>query len=110
MTGGVVARGPSVPEIAGRYLVADFCSGELLSVKLLGGAATDPRNHRSEWVPSGGRTLATVTDIGEDARGDVYVTDSSDGEVFRLTTTTPSACWLTSPGRWRISTATVNRH
>lgn len=94
VTGGVVARGPSVPEIAGRYLFADYCSGELFSVRLLGGAATDPRNHRSEWVPSGGRSLATLTDIGEDARGDVHVTDASGGEVFRLTTTAPSASRL----------------
>jgi len=91
VTGGVVARGPSVPEIAGRYLFADYCSGELLSVRRLGSGATDPRNHRAEWVPSGGRTIGSVTDLGEDARGDVYVTDAADGEVFRLSTTTPSA-------------------
>ncbi len=91
VTGGVVARGPSVPEIAGRYLFADWCSGELFSARLAGGAATDLRNHRSEWVPAGGRTIGSVTDIGEDARGDVYVTDGRDGEVFRLRTTTPSA-------------------
>lgn len=94
VTGGVVARGASVPEIAGRYLFADYCSGELFSVRRLGREATDARNHRAEWVPAGGRSIASVTDIGEDARGDVYVTDSAGGEVFRLTTTTPSSVRL----------------
>ncbi|MBK9967517.1 MAG: PQQ-dependent sugar dehydrogenase [Holophagales bacterium] len=94
VTGGVVARGASVPEIAGRYLFADYCSGELFSVRRLGREAIDARNHRAEWVPAGGRSIASVTDIGEDARGDVYVTDSAGGEVFRLATTTPSAVRL----------------
>lgn len=94
VTGGVVSRGASVPEIAGRYLFADYCSGELFSVRRLGGEVTDARNHRAEWVPSGGRTIDRVTDLGEDARGDVYVTDAAGGEVFRLTTTTPSAIRL----------------
>ena len=91
VTGGVVSRGAAVPEIAGRYLFADYCSGEVFSVRRLGATATDARNHAAEWVPAGGRTISRVTDIGEDARGDVYVTDPSGGEVFRLTTTTPSA-------------------
>jgi len=91
VTGGVVSRGASVPEIAGRYLFADYCSGEIFSVRRLGNAATDARNHAGEWVPAGGRTIASVTDIGEDARGDVYVTDPAGGEVFRLATTSPTA-------------------
>jgi glucose/arabinose dehydrogenase len=94
VTGGVVARGPSVPEIAGRYLWADYCSGELFSALRAGSAAEDIRNHRAEWVPAGGRSIGRVTDIGEDALGDVYVTDGADGEVFRLTTTSPSASRL----------------
>ena len=94
VTGGVVARGPSVPEIAGRYLFADYCSGEIFSVRRLGDEATDARNHRQEWVPGGGLSIGNVTDIGEDARGDVYVTDAAGGEVFRLATTTPSAVRL----------------
>jgi glucose/arabinose dehydrogenase len=94
VTGGVVARGAAVPEIAGRYLFADYCSGELFSVRRLGREATDGRNHGAEWVPAGGRSIGSVTDLGEDARGDVYVTDSAGGEVFRLTTTTPSAMRL----------------
>ena len=31
-----MARGASVPEIAGRYLFADYCSGEIFSVRRLG--------------------------------------------------------------------------
>ena len=91
VTGSVVSRGAAVPEIAGRYLFADYCSGEIWSVRRLGTTATDARNHAAEWIPAGGRTISSVTDIGEDARGDVYVTDPSGGEVFRLTTTTPSS-------------------
>jgi glucose/arabinose dehydrogenase len=94
VTGGVVARGASVPEIAGRYVFADFCSGELFSVRRLGREAADPRNHSAEWIPGSSRSIGSVTDIGEDARGDVYVTDSAAGDVYRLATTTPSAVRL----------------
>ena len=114
VTGGVVSRGASVPEIAGRYLFADYCSGEIFSVRRLGNEAIDARNHRAEWVPAGGRSIGSVTDLGEDARGDVYVTDSAGGEVFRLTTTTPSAMRLvpivldaTGRGESRFSTELV---
>lgn len=39
ITGGYVYRGAAIPALAGRYLFADFCSGELWAMSRAGGAA-----------------------------------------------------------------------
>ncbi len=90
-TGGVVVRAPRVPEAAGRYLFGDFCSGEVFSASLRGGVVEDLRNETAGWAPGGGRPIGQVASFGEDADGEVYLCDFSDGEVYRLETTAPSA-------------------
>jgi glucose/arabinose dehydrogenase len=78
VTGGVVYRGCRMPELAGTYFFADYCSGFVRSFRLVNGQATDVR----DWTAS----LSGVdspTSFGLDAEGEVYVVDY-DGEVYRL--------------------------
>lgn len=78
IVGGYVARDPSVPELFGRYLYADFCEGELRSLVLpsgLGGAASEDR---SEDL-----SVTGPVSFGEDSAGRVYVV-SNEGPVYRL--------------------------
>ena len=75
VTGGVVVRDPGVSQLAGRYLYADFCAGEIRSFRISGGRATDDR--------STGLNTSQLSSFGEDASGRVYVT-SLDGPVYRL--------------------------
>lgn len=78
ITGGYVVRDPSVPELYGRYLYADFCVGELRSLVLpstAGGLASDDRFE--------GLSVANPVSFGEDAAGRIYVA-SKDGPVYRL--------------------------
>ena len=63
VTGGVVYRGTEVPEIAGNYLYADFCTGELWAMPVDG--SSEPM-----IVASG---LGFVASFGVDAAGEVYV-------------------------------------
>lgn len=63
VTGGVVYRGTEVPEIAGNYLYADFCTGELWAMPVDG--SSEPM-----IVASG---LRFVASFGVDAAGEVYV-------------------------------------
>jgi hypothetical protein len=67
-----------MPELAGTYFFADYCSGFVRSFRLVNGQATDVR----DWTAS----LSGVdspTSFGLDAEGEVYVVDY-DGEVYRL--------------------------
>ena len=74
ITGGVVVRDRSLP-IAGRYVVADFCKGQILSARL---ARPRARNVRRT-----GLQVENPSSFGEDARGRVYVASLS-GPVYRL--------------------------
>jgi len=83
VTGGVVYRG-SEPSLLGRYLFADYCTGELWSLLWDGaGGIVGPRiDHTTELAPDQGAIDAPVG-FGEDGLGEAYLVDQ-DGEVFRL--------------------------
>jgi glucose/arabinose dehydrogenase len=67
--GGYVYRGTQIPELAGRYLYADLCTGELRSIQLgipLAGG------DRAESAPG---DLDSPWSFGQDASCELYVTD-----------------------------------
>ncbi len=76
VTGGYVIRDAKLPALAGRYVYGDFCKGQLRSVRLTPGDASDDR---SLGLP----TISDLSSFGEDARGRVYVVSLS-GSVYRL--------------------------
>jgi glucose/arabinose dehydrogenase len=77
VTGGYLYRGAALPELQGRYLYGDFCSGALWSLKPTPtGRATDVRRERA-MVPQ-------LTHIGPDAEGEP-VFASADGSLYRAT-------------------------
>jgi hypothetical protein len=71
--GGFVSRDPQVPELFGRYVYGDFCTGAIHSVDLSSPFATD----RVESVSPPG-----LTSFGEDAAGRLYVV--AGGAIYRL--------------------------
>jgi glucose/arabinose dehydrogenase len=75
VTGGFVYRGTAVPAARGRYFFGDYCSGNIWSLVISGGQATDVRRE-SVRVPS-------LSSFGEDARGELYAT-SLEGRVYRF--------------------------
>ncbi len=76
VTGGYVYRGESMPALEGVYVFADFCSG------LLWGAGQDADGN---WVMSEPiETGLSISSFGEDAAGEMYLTDLSGGTVYRL--------------------------
>jgi glucose/arabinose dehydrogenase len=72
--GGYVVRDPALA-IAGRYLYGDFCTGELRTIKLAAGGASDDRSLNLA-VPA-------LAAFGQDAAGRLYAV-SFGGPVFRL--------------------------
>lgn len=83
ITGGYVYRG-TIPELRGRYLFADFCSSLIVSTRVVGGEATDCRDHTAEFAPAGGLSISSIASFGEDAAGELYICDLSGGEVFKI--------------------------
>jgi glucose/arabinose dehydrogenase len=81
--GGYVVRDRSLPELLGRYLYADYCTGEIRSVSLALPSAYD---NRSEGV-----SISQPTSFGEDACGRLYLA-SYDGGVYRLNGFAPEDC------------------
>lgn len=76
VTGGYVYRGRALGELAGTYFFSDYCQGWLRSFRWDGAKAVEKR----EWRTG---PLGSVTSFGEDAAGELYVTNS-EGSVLRL--------------------------
>jgi glucose/arabinose dehydrogenase len=73
--GGLIYRGRALPQLRGRYVYGDFCSGSLWSLyPTPEGRARDIRRERA--------TLPLLTHIGVDAEGELVLTSAS-GEVSR---------------------------
>ncbi len=85
ITGGYVVRDPSLGDLYGRYVYADFCVGEIRSLALPagGGVATGDRAE--------GLDVPNPVSFGEDSCGRVYVV-ARGGAVYRLEGALPRPC------------------
>ena len=68
VTGGYVYRGPSIPELTGHYLYADYCRGWVRSVRVVGSTGSIA-DHRL-WS---GVSAPQVVSFGRDGQGDLYL-------------------------------------
>ena len=75
VTGGYVYRGAGLPDLRGRYLYGDFCSGRVWSLD-----AENPEAGPELLFAQGGLRLAS---FAEDAVGELYLI-SLGGTIFRL--------------------------
>jgi hypothetical protein len=69
ITGGIVYRGPSIPEIDGHYFYSDYCGGYLRSFLYQDGEAVE----QTDWTDQVG-VAGAVTSFGIDTAGEMYVT------------------------------------
>ena len=76
ITGGYVYRGVRFPELAGAYFFSDYCSGEIMALRVDDGEVTESR-----VFPEAVRLLSS---FGVDGDGEVYVTTFTGGAVYRL--------------------------
>jgi hypothetical protein len=75
VTGGYVVRDPEMGPLAGRYVYADHCVGEIRSLIASPSGARDDKPL--------GISEPRISSFGEDAAGHVYVVSLS-GRVSRL--------------------------
>jgi hypothetical protein len=83
ITGGAVYRGSAIPGLSGTYFFADFCSGRIASLRYDGVRIMEFKDRTSQLAPGGGLTIGQPTSIGEDAAGELFLTDF-DGELYKL--------------------------
>ncbi|HVR38286.1 MAG TPA: PQQ-dependent sugar dehydrogenase [Thermoanaerobaculia bacterium] len=76
ITGGYRYRGSAIPELAGLYIYADFCTGTISAAQPFAG---------SEWLPRQlFNTRFLVSSFGEDRNGELYVIDYGGGAVYKI--------------------------
>jgi hypothetical protein len=80
ITGGYVYRGLAIPELAGTYLYADYCSGRFGSLKIEGGELAGAAEVTGELNPDG---IEDITSFGTDNAGELYVL-ARPGTLLRL--------------------------
>jgi hypothetical protein len=91
ITGGYVARAPSLPHVWGAYFFGDLCSGRLWAADAQGGA------WRIRQLP---QRLPGVDTFGEDGAGNLFVA-THEGELFQLVPQLP----VDTPGLFEPATA-----
>jgi glucose/arabinose dehydrogenase len=83
ITGGEVYRGSAIPGLEGTYFFADFCSGQIWSLVVQGGVATQVTERTSQLVPPVG-AIERVSSFGLDDSGEIYIVDRAGGEIFKI--------------------------
>jgi glucose/arabinose dehydrogenase len=75
VTGGYVYRGKAVPAAVGRYFYGDYCSGNIWSLKVDDGRATDDRREPFQ--------VQSLTSFGVDVAGELYLA-TGNGRIYKL--------------------------
>ncbi|UCG33591.1 MAG: PQQ-dependent sugar dehydrogenase, partial [Phycisphaerales bacterium] len=83
VTGGYVYRGCEIPDLAGTYFFADYCSAQIWSFRFDGVTVSEFTDRTAELDPPGALAITSITSFGEDAFGELYICDLG-GEVFRI--------------------------
>ncbi len=83
ITGGEVYRGCAIPELAGTYFFADYCSGQIWSLRRDGEVVTVV-DRTEELAPIAPLDLRLISSFGTDAQGEIYLCDRGNGEVFKI--------------------------
>jgi glucose/arabinose dehydrogenase len=76
VVGGFVYRGKARPSLRGRYILGDYCSGNIWSLKMSAGRASGVRREAFR--------IEGLTSFGENVAGELFAV-SGDGVLYRLT-------------------------
>jgi glucose/arabinose dehydrogenase len=82
ITGGYVYRGPSIPNLRGTYLYADYASARFFALRVSGGEVVQEQTDISADLNPDG-DVEGITSFGQDNAGELYVL-SFGGSVYRI--------------------------
>jgi hypothetical protein len=85
ITGGFVYRGCSMPDLRGTYFYSDYCEAFIRTFRgVSGGDAQNLADRTAELRPGAGHAFDRIASFGEDARGELYIVDYFDGELYEI--------------------------
>ena len=83
VTGGYVYRGDLIPELKGRYLFGDYCTGRVWSFKYKNGNILDFKDLTESININNGNKTIYISSFGQDLNGELYIIDYS-GTIYKL--------------------------
>jgi hypothetical protein len=88
VVGGVVYRGSAIRALSGRYLFADVCNGQVLSLVQTGSATREFQNLtpmlRDIGLPTERAPFNAITCLGEDNQGEVFLVEYLGGRISKI--------------------------
>ena len=81
VTGGYVYRGSRYPRLAGTYIYADYCNGDVWGATRAAGGGWSSRELLN--------TSANVSTFGEDVAGELYLADYASGRLYHIVDPNP---------------------
>ncbi len=84
--GGYVYRGSQIPALQGKYIFGDYVVGKIFAADYDGTTASNFQDITAMLFPtrSGGFPLLNPSSFGEDANGELYITDIGNGSVYKI--------------------------
>ena len=83
VTGGYVYRGNLIPELRGRYIFGDYCTGRIWSFKYDNKNIVDFKDLTESININDGNKTVYISSFGEDLNGELYVIDYG-GTIYKL--------------------------
>ena len=83
VTGGYVYRGKENPDLYGRYIFGDYCTGRIWSFKLENGKPVGFINLRNKLKKHSSDIPLFISSFGEDSSGELYIVDYL-GAVYKF--------------------------
>ena len=83
VTGGYVYRGDLIPDLKGRYLFGDYCTGKIWSFKYENENIFDFQDLTESININNGNKTIYISSFGQDLNGELYIIDYS-GTIYKL--------------------------
>ncbi len=84
ITGGFVYRGCLIPDLHGTYFYGDYVKGFIRAFALRDGRATQERDITGQLTAPPPSSAIHLSSFGEDARGELYLVEHINGEIYRV--------------------------
>ena len=84
--GGYIYRGTQVAALQGKYVFGDYLSRKIFTLDYDGTTVSNFQDITAQLFPTrqGGFNLQNPSSFGEDANGELYITDIGNGSVYKI--------------------------
>ena len=83
ITGGYVYRGKNIPELYGKYIFGDYCTGKVWSIRIVEGEGEELVDHTKDILSSMGKREFYLSSFGQDNNQELFLIDYN-GTIYRL--------------------------